>query len=88
MNFDIRGGAININDSTKLETQIDHIFVCSKGIFFIETKHWKIECTVDFKHRLIEQLEKIKRTISFIFKDKIDLEVIKILLVEQKEKSI
>jgi len=86
INFDIRGGAININDSTKLETQIDHIFVCSKGIFFIETKHWKVECTNDFKHKLIEQLEKIKRTISFIFKDKIDLEVIKVLLVGTEKK--
>lgn len=84
--FPIIGGAININNSTKLETQVDHIFVCSKGIFFIETKHWKIECTKDFEDKLLEQLEKIKRTISFIFKDQIDLDVIKIVLVGTERK--
>lgn len=60
--------------------------MCSKGIFFIETKHWKIDTTKDFERKLLEQIEKIKRTISFIFKDKINLEVIKILLVGTEKK--
>lgn len=86
LNFDIIGGAININNSTKLETQIDHVLICPKGVFFIETKFWKIDSTKDFQKKLFEQLEKIKRTVSFIFSGKIDEKVIKILLIGTEKK--
>lgn len=86
LNFDIIGGAININNSTKPETQIDHVLVCPKGVFFIETKSWNIYCTNDFKKNLFEQLNKIKRTFSYIFDGKIEDNITKFLLVGTEKK--
>lgn len=86
LNFDVIGGGININDSTKVETQIDHVLVCPKGIYFIETKHWKADHTYDLKKGLFEQLDKIKATISYIFDGKLKEDTIKILLVGTEKK--
>lgn len=86
LNFDIIGGAININNSTKTETQIDHVLVCPKGVYFIETKFWKIDGTEEFRRKLLEQLEKIKRTIIHVFNNKINEENVKVLLVGTERK--
>lgn len=84
--FDISGSAININHSNKSSNQIDHILICPKGVFFIETKFWKKDCTEDFYKKLLEQLEKIKMTIQYKFENKINKEFIHILLVGTEKK--
>ena len=84
--FDISGSGININDSNKSSNQIDHILICPKGVFFIETKFWRQDCTEDFYKKLLEQLEKIKRTIQYKFENKINKEFISILLVGTEKK--
>jgi hypothetical protein len=33
--------AINVDDHTLVENKIDHILICHKGIFILETKSWK-----------------------------------------------
>ncbi|MEK6945509.1 MAG: nuclease-related domain-containing protein [Nanoarchaeota archaeon] len=81
MNFDISGKGINIHNSSKTETQIDHILVCPKGVFFIETKYWTCEVNDIFKQKLLDQLDKIKMTIGDEFKDKIKEDFIEILLI-------
>jgi hypothetical protein len=85
LNFDVIGKAININNSTKTEVQVDHLIVCKKGVFLLETKHWK-DITNDFKKSLIEQMEKIKRTSDYVFDKKIKKEVIKFLLIGTEKK--
>jgi hypothetical protein len=67
-NLDVMNKAININDKIVVEDKIDHILICPRGFFALETKAWE-GINDDELNRLINQLKRTKLVLNTIFKD-------------------
>jgi len=70
--FDINlmGEAIRIDGKIRTENKIDHILICPKGIFVIETKYWKM-----VNDGWIKNVEKQVRAAKEVFSKIFDKEI-------------
>jgi len=84
--LDIVGRALNYKNHTLVEDKIDHILICPKGIFIIETKAWKTIFKPGIE-KVVDQLNKTKLVFHSLFQHIIPQELIEILLIST-EKSI
>jgi len=83
-NFDSIAEAININDRTITENRIDHVLVCPKGCFIIETKAWSTVTEKGIK-KVQHQLKKTDIAFNRIFGEEIDGSKTEIVLVCTKK---
>jgi archaellum component FlaC len=67
-NLDVLNRAINVNEKTVVEDKIDHILICPKGFFALETKAWSDVNNEELKN-VINQLKRTKTVLNAVFKD-------------------
>jgi len=83
-NFESIAEAININDRTITENRIDHVLVCPKGCFILETKAWSTVTERGIK-KIQHQLKKTDIAFNKIFGKEIEENQIDIVLVCTKK---
>ena len=70
-NIDLLGKAINFNDKILTENKIDHVLLCPKGLYILETKAWNV-VTEEAKKKVINQLNKSRKVFETLFDSKIN----------------
>jgi hypothetical protein len=70
-NIDLLGKAINFNDKILTENKIDHVLLCPKGLYILETKAWNV-VTEEAKKEVENQLNKSRKVFETLFDSKIN----------------
>ena len=65
-NIDLLGKSVRYDEKIQTENKIDHILICPKGIFVIETKYWKTT-NEKYNQDVINQVKRTKIILSKTF---------------------
>ncbi|MDP8240413.1 MAG: NERD domain-containing protein [Candidatus Hatepunaea meridiana] len=85
LDLNVIGKALSFKDHTLVENKLDHVLICPKGVFVIETKAWKVIPTEGLKN-VSDQLDKIQYVFRKVFGDKIDTKLMEVILVTTEKK--
>ena len=83
LNISLLGKAITFNNKILTENKIDHILLCPKGLYIIETKAWNV-VTEEAKHDVINQLNKSRNVFEAIFDSKINENTTYVIVTTKK----
>ena len=83
-NLNLLGEGIYFESKTLSENRIDHLIVCDRGIFIIETKSWNTVIR-NYVDNVLKQLKKSREVFEKVFEDDINNALDLILIYTKKQ---